>query len=239
MNIFVAIPSYDGRIFICCSRSLTSELYVAANFGHNIKITYLPGCSLITHARNMLAAQFLADPKADKLVFIDADVGWAPGSIVKLATHNKPVVAGIYRYKVAEEGYPMGFFTKKGETEFDDGLMTSTACPMGFTAISRQALLDFKERTPERAYKFRGEDYHAFFEAPFVPADEHNPAALIGEDTSFCFEWRKQGGKIWVDPDLDLIHTDGLKEFAGNLGDYLRRNGATYTAPDDKQSTAA
>lgn len=240
LNIFIAVPTYDGKLFTSCARSLQSEIQLSGQYGHNLKVVFLPGCSLISHARNQLAQQFLEDPHAHKMVFIDADVGWEPGSLMRLACHNKDVVAGIYRFKVEKESYPMGFFTKKGETEFENGLMTAAGVPMGFTAISRSCLETFRDRTPHRAYTFQGQKQHAFFDNPFVPASDNLPASLIGEDVAFCFEWRRQGGKVWVDPEMHLIHTDGLREYGGCFGEYLKRNGATYTMPEDAtQSTAA
>ena len=234
MRIWVGIPAYDGKITLATARSLISEIQLSGMYGHNIKTTYLPGCSLISHARNQLVQQFIDDPwRAEKMVFIDADVGWEPGSLMKLASYNKDVIAGIYRFKIEREEYPMGFFTKKGEAEIEDGLITVAGCPMGFTALSRNGLERFRERTPERQYEFLGVKTHAFFESPFVAATDKMPASLIGEDVAFCFEWRKQGEKVWVDPEMKLIHTDGLKEYGGCLGEYLKRKGAEYKVPEE------
>lgn len=235
MRIWVGIPTYNGTVTVATSRSLISEIQIAPTLGHNIKVTYLPGCSLIHHARNQLCQQFLDDPwKPERMVFVDADVGWEPGSLIKLATYNKDVIAGIYRYKVAEEGYPMGFFTRKGEAEIRDGLITVAGIPMGFTAISRHALEFMKAQQPERSYDFQGVTSHAWFDSPFMPGNgDDRPNAIIGEDVAFAFRWRSLGGKCWVDPDMTLIHTDGLKEFPGNLGKYLRDRGAVYSMPDD------
>ena len=231
MKIFVAIPAYDGKVSICTARSLFNESKLEPLTGHYLKVTYLPGCSLISHARNILAQEFLDDPHADRMVFVDADVGWDAGLLTKLATYQHDVVAGIYRYKIEEEKYPMGFFTEVGETDLQNGLLTAAAIPMGFTAISRRALVELKEKTPERAYDFIGKRYHAFFENPFRPANGDMPASLIGEDTAFSHLWRSHGGKIWVDPNMDLIHAEGLKEFKGNLHKFMVKHGATETVP--------
>lgn len=240
MRIWVGIPAYDGKVCISTARSLTSEIQLSAMHGHNIKVTYLPGCSIITHARNQLVQQFLDDPwKADKMVFIDSDVGWEPGSLMKLATYNKDVIAGIYRFKIPEESYPMGFFTKKGEAEIEEGLITVAGCPMGFTAISRNAFERFREHYPERAYEFLGVKTHCFFENPFVPESPKLPASLVGEDVAFGFKWREMGGKIWVDPNMNLVHSNGLTEYGGNLLEYLRSKGAEVTFGDNPASAAA
>ena len=42
-----------------------------------------------------------------------------------------------------------------------------------------------------------------------------------GEDYSFCIRWRKIGGQVWVDPEIEMGHV-GYKIFQGNLGNYLR-----------------
>lgn len=235
MKIWIGIPAYDGKITVATARSLYSELALAPMYGHSLKITYLPGCSVIAVARNELTQQFLDDPsKPEKMVFIDSDVGWAPGSLMRLACHNRHMVAGIYRYKVAEEGYPMGFFTRKGEWEIDDnGLITVAGVPMGFTCLSRNGLEWYRDQTPERAYQYLGRTVHAFFDSPFIVGAGDVPSAVIGEDISFSFRWREKGGKCWVDPNMDLIHSNGLLEFAGNLLDYLKRNGASVSEKGD------
>lgn len=234
MKIFVAIPCYDGKVNVATCRSLAAEVAVAPMFGHEIRSCYLPGCSVITHARNILCMQFLAEPNCDRMVFIDSDVGWSMGSLIRLATYNKDVVAGIYRFKTEKEQYPMGFFTKKGETEFENGLCTASGIPMGFTAISRKALEDLAKATPERAYEFLGMKLHAFFENPFREATDAHPASIVGEDVAFSWLYRKHGGKIWVDPEMDLIHSEGLKEYHGNLGKYLKERGGEYTEIGEK-----
>jgi hypothetical protein len=65
-----------------------NEQGVAIGAGIEFKAVFLPGCSLITQARNQIVSDFL-ESDADKLVFIDADVSWEPGDIIKLASHDQ------------------------------------------------------------------------------------------------------------------------------------------------------
>lgn len=225
MRIWIAIPAYDGKVTVATARSLQSELQVAVQMGHDLKITYLPGCSLIAHARNVLASTFVDEASAPKMVFVDADVGWTPGALIKLALNPHDIIAGVYRYKVDPESYPAGFLTRPGEAFMNGSLFTAASVPMGFCCLSLDVLRRIRDATPGRAYEFMGGKYHAYFESPFVPADEFRKASIIGEDVAFCFEARKLGERVWIDPDIELTHTDGLREFTGTLSKWMAASG--------------
>jgi hypothetical protein len=50
----------------------------------------------------------------------------------------------------------------------------------------------------------------------------HDGAEYWGEDFSFCRRWRAIGGRVWLDPELELHHV-GFKTFSGRIGDWLKR----------------
>jgi hypothetical protein len=84
-------------------------------------------------ARNQMVGDFLASD-ADKLVFIDSDVSWEPGSILKLAMHKADFVGGAYRLKQDEEAYPVEWVDPKGELWAKDGLLEVAHLPAGSCA---------------------------------------------------------------------------------------------------------
>lgn len=216
MKIFVAIPVHDGRVGVETVRALLNERGAAALLGLDLQVALLPGCSLITLARNQLAADFLASA-CDRLMFVDGDVAWEPGDLIKTAMRPVDVVGGAYRYKKPEEGYPVQWLDRA--ELWDDpltGLLEVASVPGGFLAISRAALERLREAHPDRAYVHEGQAFHAFFHAPV------KDGVIWGEDTAFCADWRALGGQVWLDPYLMLSHVGGHSVFSGCISTWLR-----------------
>jgi len=216
LRLFVAIPAYDGKVGIETVRSLLNEQRAAALLDIELQVGLLPGCSLITMGRNQLVADFLASD-CDRLVFVDADVSWNPGELLKLASHPVDVVGGAYRYKKPAEDYPIRWLERDELwADPETGLLEVDSVPGGFLAISRKAFEVLREAHPGRAYEHEGRAFHGYFHAPV------EAGRIWGEDTAFCNDWRKAGGQVWLDPELHLTRTGGLQQFAGCVGDWLR-----------------
>lgn len=212
MKLFVAIPAYDRRMTIETSRSLLNELGAATLSGIELQFAFLPGCSLITQARNQLVADFLASD-ADRLVFVDSDIAWDAGQLLKLAAHDVDFCAGAYRYKDENEGYPVAWMDRPQLwADPSTGLLEVEMVPAGFLSLNRTVFNKLKEAHPNRGYAFHGRPFHAFFHCP--PGD--------GEDGAFCRDWRAIGGQIWLDPTLQLTHVEGATNYTGCIGDWLK-----------------
>lgn len=216
MKLFVAIPAYDGKVGVETVRALLNEQGAAGLLGVTLQVGFLPGTSLITMARNQLCADFRASD-CDRMVFIDADVSWEPGALLKLAAHPVDVVGGAYRYKRAAEDYPVRWIAGELWADPETGLLEVAAVPGGFLAISRAALDKLEAQHPNRAYTHEGRAFHGFFHAPI------GDGCIWGEDTAFCNDWREAGGKVWLDPELTLTHSGGVNNYQGHIGDWLRR----------------
>lgn len=215
MKIFVAIPTYDGKIGIETVRCLLNEQAASGLSGDELKVALLAGCSLIPMGRNQLAQEFM-DSDADRLVFVDADVSWEPGALLKIAHASPDVVGGAYRYKQETEGYPVGWLAKKELWSDEHGLLEVASLPGGFLAINRSAFETLKAAHADRSYTHFGHKVHCFFHAPFADG------RLYGEDAAFCRDWAECGGTIWLDPELTLTHWDGNRPYAGTIGRWLQ-----------------
>lgn len=210
--IFVAIPCYDGKVSAQTARSLLHEQAAAGLLGTELRVGFLPGCSLITHARNQLCRDFL-ESGADKMVFVDSDVGWEPGALLQLVSHNVDVVGGAYRLKDATEAYPVTWLDRD-ELWAVDGLLSVQTLPGGFLCISRRALEVLAAAHPDRSYEYRGAVYQGFFHAPI------GGGRMSGEDAAFCMDWLEHG-EVWLDPELTLTHVGGSAEYTGRIGQWL------------------
>ena len=209
--IFIACPAYGG-VTTETVRSLLNETAAAREVGVDIDVAFLAGCSLITHARNQLARDFL-NSGAERLVFIDADVAWEPGAVLRLVSHGKDVVGGAYPFKSEPENYPVSWLDKADLTSVD-GLLEVLVLPGGFLQISRQAFEKLKRW--DRVYQHGGQTFDGFFHAPIAEG------RMLGEDSAFCVDWRASGGQVWLDPELTLTHVDGVRKFTGCIGSWLK-----------------
>lgn len=177
---------------------------------------FLPNCSHAAMGRNQLTADFL-NSDADRLFFLDSDVTFETGSIVKVCKRENEVVGGAYRYKLEEENYPVGWLEGKELWANKDGLLEVKTLPGGFLAISRSALEKLKEAHPDRGFEHFGYKMHCFFQM------KYENGALYGEDSYFCKEWIDIGGKVFLDPELTLTHWDFNKPYKGHIGNWLKK----------------
>src|SRR6202044_2042019 len=65
----------------------------------NIKMLFKDGDALIPRARASLVAQFLDDPSATHLLFIDADIGFEPEQVLRLLECGAEMCAAVYPIK--------------------------------------------------------------------------------------------------------------------------------------------
>jgi len=212
MKVHVAVPAYDRKVCVETARALLNEQGAASLLGIKLEVSFVPGSSLITQARNQAVKGFI-DSGADRMVFLDADVAWNAGELIRIASHDVDFCGGAYRYKDEAEGYPVGWLDKP-ELWADPktGLLEVAMLPGGFLSLSRGVFERLSKAHPGRGYTFHGMPFFAFFHCP--PGD--------GEDGAFCRDWRDIGGQIWLDPDLTLTHVDGGRQYTGNIGKWLR-----------------
>lgn len=215
MKILVAIPVYDGKLPVEAVRCLMEEQLIAIMGGDEFYVRLLPNCSHPAQGRNQLAQDFM-DSNCDRLVFLDSDITFKTGDLVKLAKRPQEVVGGAYRYKMEKEDYPVGWLDKEWLQANDNGLLEVASLPGGFLAISRSVFEKLKGAHPDRGIEHFGKQMHCYFQMPFLEG------RLYGEDAMFCREWRAAGGKVFLDPELTLTHWDFNKPYVGHIGKWLK-----------------
>jgi hypothetical protein len=211
VRIFVGIPAYDRKLHVETVRSLLLEQGAALLAGLELDVMFAPGSSLIHHARDEVVNDFLASG-ADRLIFVDADVAWEPGALIKIALHGKDFVGGAYRHKADDETYPVVWLDNDELWSGEDGLIEVKALPGGFLSLSRNVFERIRENTVRPEYPHGPTTHYPWFHCPFGR----------GEDFAFCDDWRAAGGQIWLDPDLTLHHCDSGRKYTGNIGNWLK-----------------
>lgn len=221
MKIFVAIPGYDRKIDFEVAKCLIDEKAMAIGLGDDITFAYLSGDAGIAGARNQLVQAFL-DSDFDKLFFLDNDITFAPGAIIKMAHMPVDFVGGAYRHKQEPESYPVEFLPDPNDLGLPMircGLVEVSKIPTGFMCLSREVFKVLKEAHPGREYFHHGHPAYCYFQIKF------QDGTFFGEDFLFCKEWTDTGRKIYIDPNVELTHWGSIsKPHVGHIGNFLNRN---------------
>ena len=100
INLVVATPCFGGQISVLYATSLFKLQKLVRRYrDFNLKILFKDGDALITRARASLISQFLDDPGATHLLFVDADIGFEPEQVVRLIQCGADMCAAIYPVK--------------------------------------------------------------------------------------------------------------------------------------------
>ena len=100
VNLVIATPCFGGQISVLYAASLFKlQKLVRTYSDFNLKVLFKDGDALITRARASLISQFLDDPDATHLLFIDADIGFEPEQVLRLIECGADMCAAIYPIK--------------------------------------------------------------------------------------------------------------------------------------------
>lgn len=222
MKIFVAIPVNDGKLQHQTVECLMLEQSIANKLGDEIFPCFVPNCSHLPDARNTLVKAFLKS-ECDRLVFLDSDITFEAGALIKIARQKFDFVAGCTRRKTAEEYYPMLFTDSDEPLQTNEyGLFEIGMIGTAFLSLSRDVFKILDGAYSNRNYESHGDKKVCYFEMPFVAGEQEQIGSLYGEDAYFCKLWREAGGKIWLYPELEITHWDFNKPYVGHIGKWLK-----------------
>jgi hypothetical protein len=237
--LVTATPCFGGQVSTVYANGLMNLQRECGARGIDFEWLMLGGDALITRARADLVAHFLDRPDATHLLFIDADIGFAPEQVFRLFDFDAEMTASAYPTKtidwarvrrVIEAGRakpeaaalryvldvdnPEHIMTRRG---FAKVRYAGT----GFLMIRRAALERLCAAHPELRYRHvsRSDDPLQASPNRFALFDcliEPGTGLYLSEDYAFCRRWTELGGEIWVDLESRLIHV-GPMEFNGDL----------------------
>jgi hypothetical protein len=238
VNLVIATPCFGGQISVLYAASLFKlQSLVRAYRDFNLKILFKDGDALITRARASLIAQFLDDPSATHLLFVDADIGFEAEQVLRLIQCGADMCAAIYPIKQIDwDKVRSAVETGRGNPaaaalkyvfEVDDpnaiiqkgGFVRVRYAGTGFLMIRRDALERMCAAYPELRYKRDhsidaasiSENRFALFECMIA-----EDGTYLSEDFAFCKRWTALGGEIWADINSKLHHV-GPATFCGDL----------------------
>ena len=235
-NVWFAMPAYTGVIYAETVRSMINDMLILAGRGDRVHIHDEIGNAMIADCRALIVAEFLASD-ADTLCFLDSDVSWQAGDLVKLIDQGVNFRVGIYPQRKDPLNFCVRWDCSKTELQADPttGLLGIDGAPAGFMVLSRSCLQQLWDAHPELACwsdRVPQGQYRALFEPYWLRdvllPDGSTGTVKLGEDYSFCQRWLDLGGRVWVDPEIVMGHTGG-KMFVGSLGDWLREHNGLKT----------
>ena len=216
-KLMIAIPAYDGKLNIKTSFALADLVVKASKFGVQVQLSHLSGCSIITKARNILAANFLESDCTDML-FVDADIVVDAESVLRLLalSTGKDITAGMYTRRAEDKKFFLDIYTDANSAlEFDKhGLLRVENVATGFMMIQRHVLVGMVAARPELKYfnDTYNRDEYALFDFELAEGQ------YFGEDYTFCRRARANGFTIFVDPEITLPHV-GSQEYHRSFKD--------------------
>jgi len=238
IGLVVATPCFGGQISLIYAASLfklQKALYTADEVA--LKVLFKDGDALITRARASLAAQFLDDPDATHLLFIDADIGFEPAQVLRLIACGTDMCAAIYPIKridwdkvksavatgrpnpsAAALNYVFDIADPEAVTAWA-GFVRVRYAGTGFLLIRRAALekmcTHYSHLRYHRDHSMEAATSSNNRFALFDPIIDEN-GIYLSEDFSFCRRWTDIGGEIWADLHSSLNHV-GPTVFRGDL----------------------
>jgi len=236
--VYLATPCYGGMVNVHFMQSVLTLQAACAERGVGLFIDLMGGDALITRARSRLAARFLAHGQATHLMFVDADIGFAPENVFRLLDAQKPVIGGVYPIKriewdkaraaakagaqdlmAASLGYVIRFIpTPDHSVAIDDGIAKVAYVGTGFMLIERAAMQGIVDAHPELNARMGdmgdrlGDEAVMVFETMIEP----ETGQYLSEDYAFCRRWQDLGGEIWADMASRLTHV-GATAYSGSV----------------------
>jgi hypothetical protein len=224
-SILIATPAYGGLLHSKYVTSIvtTCNEFAARGILHGLYI--IPNESLISRARNRCAA-FALQRGFEKLLFIDADLGWKLSDIQAIVDSSKRVVGGTYPLKqmsptrlsynppadlvfpehIALRSYDELQYLKQHFADLTTGEVSVRHIPTGFMMIDCSVFKALQAFVPHYLQENSGtgefEKHHDYF-----------PVRLSGEmyeseDWAFCSLVREHlDCGIWLNTHVVLSHT--------------------------------
>lgn len=210
MSIMIGLPCSGGIVSEKTTLGLFNlgKAFVRNNIDHGLLT--LTNSSLITQARSKIANFFINNTNHEYLFFLDSDIGFKPEDVLKLLSHQLPIVSGAYPMKIIPERYCID--VSQPEQRQGD-LLKINGNGMGFVLIHRQVFIDIAKQYP--GLKYIPSDYHS--DTPHTPeeinnsyhyfAEHQTQNGFMSEDKSFFYRAQQVGYNIWLDTSIHLNHT--------------------------------
>ncbi len=213
MRVILCVPGRDFSDLWIRSWTETITTFGANNVEWAYSMAYDP---VVYYARNRVLGGNNVDGKKQKpfggqldydyQVWIDSDIVWKGEDVMKLLSHNKPIVSGCYpthnntEFPIVEKlDYNKLLsdgkfdFMKRAELDAKTELFTANYVGFGFVAVAK-GLMERME--------------YPWFRPRWV--ESGNFAEFTAEDVGFCWSAADIGETIYVDPTIRVAHQKSM-----------------------------
>ncbi len=219
--VMIGMPAIGNGVWDLCRTIVSLELQ-ENNRGIRF-IFYRCSDQGLGKARNILA--YIARCSgASRLILLDRDLTPSAAAFFRLASHTEPLVGALYPIRDTPLRWVGEFMPATAEDQQrTDGLWPMWHLGTGALSISLDVIDKLIAAHPESAFEFEdpqpggqipyGAVMHDLFPMGPVTDSWCGPSGqprkfsrYVTEDYYFCYNWRKLGGKLWVDSQCQIGH---------------------------------
>ncbi len=241
-SILIALPTVGHFMKSDTAIAVANTVKLLQQRGINTELHNIDSAEIVT-ARDMFANMVLHSSRWDAMLFIDADMGFPEGLILRMLDTKADVSAAacprrtldlqrlvaaaqahgdMQKAKSAASDFTVGFSwdpNQPASTQIVNGFCSAVSVGMAIALISKAALhamVDAKVVEPRLDLTASGGGTCFSF---FGILD--NQGHRLGEDYSFCYRWtRLMGRKILVCVDEEIAHVGDFR-YSGRFADVL------------------
>jgi hypothetical protein len=203
--VLICTPAYGGMVHTDYVASLLAFKDADIAFGH----LTIGNESLISRARNTLAAGFLARSEFTHLLFLDGDVKLPPEGLRRMLAHDKDIIGAPVALKGRNPDGSRIF--NIGKVIGEEGLLIC-ADRIGTAALmfSRKAIQALADDAIAQGFAYQRNPHARGASDPAVHYDVFRVGVRNGEylseDYWACLTAVKLGFKVYVDPTIVTEH---------------------------------
>lgn len=226
-GIFVALPSYEGKIYCDTADAVIREVFAAHQKGIQFVPQFRINNMMSAMVRNWMVGKFL-EGNLSHMAFVDWDVHFPTGTLVRLMERDVDICGAAYPFRSDPVDFPMAWLGAPGSPIYmvnpktnerdDKGLVEVSGIPTGCLVIKRECLEKMIALRPDLEYfepSLPDKKAYSLFE--WVRKEK----LIYTEDFAFCYLARECGYRVWLDPDIDMMHV-GPKQFKGNIAKWMQ-----------------
>ncbi len=239
VSLFIATPAFGCRMDTGFVTSMLRLQTKCLENGIEVLFQALGNESLIPRARNILTEQFI-QTSSTHLLFLDADITFAPETIISMIKTDKDVISCLYPKKCYNYER-FAEWAKKPTKEpihqvaldfninlfqqSDDGtnrshvqegnLVRVLDAATGCLLIKRGVIEQMREKYRKELY-VKNDILHSNIKdyialfETYIDKGDPNNPRSLSEDFAWCRRWQAMGGEIWADISQPLIHRGSL-----------------------------
>ena len=210
MSLMIAMPCYGGMVSDKTAKGLFNLGKELRTAGIDHGLLTMANESLVTKARSRIANFFMNNTEFQRILFIDADIGFNPEDVFKLLNSDKDIVCGAYPMK----GIPLRYNYNLTKPEVKDGdLVKIENIGFGFACIHRKVFESISNKYGEELKYYPPTDNSSY---PPTEKEYHNSyhyflelkkdMSYLPEDFSFFERASSVGYETWLNTTIRLSH---------------------------------